>query len=248
MYKEIDFSRDINVHKIERLMEELQQPFEPKFIKWRVGATNKEKTLGIALAYVTSRAIQQRLDEIVGATNWKNTFDISNDKVRLCGISIKIGNEWITKYDGSGDTKMEAAKGSLSGAMKRAAVQWGIGRYLYDIPNTWCPIKQVGGSYQLLKTPALPSWALPQGTISVTEAYVPTPSQKKCLVIFKKLDISLSQLEEYLAAEIETWGSKELETLRSVYSDICKNPSKKELYFKNIDKIETSSLEDYLKG
>jgi hypothetical protein len=31
--------------------------------------------------------------------------------------------------------------------MKRAGYQWGIGRYLYEIPNTWVKIKQAGKSY-----------------------------------------------------------------------------------------------------
>ncbi|MCP5002531.1 MAG: hypothetical protein GY941_01065, partial [Planctomycetes bacterium] len=57
----------------------------------------------------------------------------------ICYISIKIGDEWVTKSDGAGDTKVEAEKGSISDAFKRAAVKWGIGRYLYSLDAVWCP-------------------------------------------------------------------------------------------------------------
>ena len=42
---------------------------------------------------------------------------------------------------------MEKEKGQYSGAFKRAAVLWGVGRYLYDLPNAWVAIQQKGRSY-----------------------------------------------------------------------------------------------------
>ena len=52
------------------MLEKLKEPFEPKFIKWRVGATNGDKTSGIALAYIDSREVMKRLDEAVGYDRW----------------------------------------------------------------------------------------------------------------------------------------------------------------------------------
>lgn len=57
-----------------------------------------------------------------------NIVTLNNGGVE-CGISIKIDGEWITKWDAAENTQVEAVKGGRSGAMKRAAVQWGIGRY-----------------------------------------------------------------------------------------------------------------------
>lgn len=145
------------------IMKRLQEPFPPDDIEWRVGSTNKEKTKGLALAYVTNRAIQKRLDEIFGPFGWKNDYREWKNNSQLCGISIKHEGEWITKWDGADDSNMEAVKGGLSDAMKRAAYQWGIGRYLYEIPQTWVALKQVGNSYVLAETPKLPAWALPAG-------------------------------------------------------------------------------------
>jgi hypothetical protein len=145
---------------VDEIMKRLQAPFKPDEIEFRVGSTNKDKTKGLALAYVTNRAIQDRLDEVFGIFGWKNEFKEWKDKSQLCGISVLHNGEWITKWDGSDDSNMEATKGGLSDAMKRAAYQWGIGRYLYKLPDSWVDLKD--GKY-LSHEPQLPAWALPEG-------------------------------------------------------------------------------------
>ena len=118
----------------------LQEPFAPEDIEWRINMAGYTKNGGIyaqLLAYVTNRAIQERLDNAVGIGEWKNTFSSAPDGGVLCGISVLWGNEWVDKYDGAENTQFEAVKGGLSGAMKRAAVQWGIGRYLYKLDATF---------------------------------------------------------------------------------------------------------------
>jgi hypothetical protein len=146
------------------IADKLQAPFTPEEIEWRIGATNNEKTKGMALAYVTNRAIQSRLDELFTPFGWKNEFKPWGDKSQLCGISIKMGEEWITKWDGADNTDFEATKGGLSDAMKRAAVQWGIGRYLYKLDAVWVDIEQRGKSFFIKgDEPPLPVWALPDG-------------------------------------------------------------------------------------
>lgn len=160
---------------MDEVMKKLQEPFTPEEIEWRVGSTNKDKTKGLALAYVTNRAIQDRLDNVFGAFGWKNEFKEWKGNGQLCGISIKNGDEWITKWDGADDSNMEAVKGGLSDSMKRAAYQWGIGRYLYKIPDIWMEIEQYGSSYKLKCKPQLPQSALPE------EYKKPTSSPQKGL-------------------------------------------------------------------
>lgn len=152
----------------------LQENFHPNDIEWRLQSCGKKngKFWGMCLAYVTNRAIQNRLDEVCGAENWKNEYSKAPDGGVLCGISIKCGDgtkEWVTKYDGAENTDIEQVKGGLSGAMKRAAVQWGIGRYLYNLPATFAVINDGGryrgktkeNEYFKWNPPSLPSWALP---------------------------------------------------------------------------------------
>lgn len=145
-------------------MEKLQKPFRVDEIEWRVGSTNSDKTKGLALAYVTNRAIQNRLDDVFGIFGWKNEYREWKGKSQICGISVwfEDRNEWITKWDGADDSNMDATKGGLSDAMKRCASQWGIGRYLYKLPQVWCELQSFGRSYKLKSKPNLPKWAVPK--------------------------------------------------------------------------------------
>lgn len=138
------------------LQEALSAPFQNADIEWRVSATNHEKTNGLAVPYVTNRAIQTRLDDTVGIDGWHNDFvPWKGDKAQLCGISIYLPElkDWLTKWDGSDDTDIECVKGGLSDSMKRAAVEWGIGRYLYGMtPPLWVGIEQRGKGYVIRDT------------------------------------------------------------------------------------------------
>ena len=67
----------------------LSAPFSSEDIEWRVSATNRDKTKGLAVPYVTNRAIQNRLDHTVGIDGWHNDFvPWKGDRAQLCGISI----------------------------------------------------------------------------------------------------------------------------------------------------------------
>ncbi len=167
----------------------LAEPFAANEIEWRVGQAGQkgDEVWAKVLAYVTNRAIMGRLDEVCGPENWRNEFRYEAGGAILCGISIKVVNlgdpEWVTKWDGAEATDIEAVKGGLSNAMKRAAVQWGIGRYLYDLEEGWAKVHDKGAHFQAKKDgkypafkwdpPALPKWALPEGT---PEPVRPTPA------------------------------------------------------------------------
>lgn len=144
----------------ETMLKALKNPFEPRFVKYRVGATSKDKTKGIAVFYIDSREVQKRLDDICGIDGWQTKF-LPTDKGVVCELSIRMPDgTWITKSDGGVYTeKITPFKGGCSDALKRAAVQFGIGRYLYYIPNQWYPIDKYK---QFSVQPQLPKWALPQ--------------------------------------------------------------------------------------
>lgn len=124
----------------------LAAPFDPKVVSWRVGPTNRDKTKGMALAYIDARDVMERLDSVCGPDMWQDRYEFHGTRT-ICYLSIRVGGEWITKADGAGDSDMEAEKGAISDALKRAAVKWGIGRYLYDMPTPWVEINSFGKSY-----------------------------------------------------------------------------------------------------
>jgi hypothetical protein len=152
---------------------DLSKPFAEADVEWRLQQSGEKngKIWAKCLVYVTNRAIMERLDEVCGAENWKNDYRPAPDGGVLCGISIRIGDEWVTKWDGSDNTAVEAIKGGLSGAMKRAGVQWGIGRYLYKLEEGFATISDKGrfrgktkeNKHFKWNPPSLPKWALPKG-------------------------------------------------------------------------------------
>ena len=129
------------------MIDQLSAPFDPAIVSWRVGPTTKDKSKGMALAYIDARDVMRRLDDVCGPENWQDEYPWSDGKRVVCRIGIKIGEEWVWKTDGAGDTDTEGEKGALSDAFKRAAVKWGIGRYLYDVDTPWVQIEQRGNSY-----------------------------------------------------------------------------------------------------
>lgn len=156
-------------------LEKLDEPFAADDIEWRVqqcGISGQGKPWAMVLAYVTNRAIMKRLDEVCGKAGWRNEFHPAPDSGVMCGISLKVDGEWITKWDAAENTQVEAVKGGMSGAMKRAAVQWGIGRYLYMLEEGfadaslekkpgWNRAKSKDGKQIFWIPPRLPAWALP---------------------------------------------------------------------------------------
>ncbi|MEG8497802.1 Rad52/Rad22 family DNA repair protein [Klebsiella pneumoniae] len=161
-------------------LSKLDEPFAVQDIEWRVQQCGLASSgpWAMVLCYVTNRAIMKRLDDVCGKAGWRNEYrDIPNNGGVECGISIKVDGEWITKWDAAENTQVEAVKGGRSGAMKRAAVQWGIGRYLYQLEERFavCSTEKNNGwnkaTYKDKKTnkfgnlwwqtPELPKWALP---------------------------------------------------------------------------------------
>lgn len=120
-------------------LKDLFAEFPKGDVHWRAQTLTKDGTKAMALAYIDARDVMDRLDAICGAGNWQDSYTETQTGRVICTISININGEWISKSDGAGATGMEGEKGGISDAFKRAAVKWGIGRYLYDCETPWVP-------------------------------------------------------------------------------------------------------------
>lgn len=160
-------------------LKRLREPLDPVHIEWRIGQVARSGRSTTLLAYLTSRAVMDRLDEVVGPGNWQDAYKEGPNGGLVCGIGIRTEHGWVWKWDGAENTKVEAVKGGLSDAFKRAAVKWGVGRYLYGLGDCrpkvqgndkdWPPdgaIRVTKDSQQLgwVFPPRLPAWALPPNT------------------------------------------------------------------------------------
>jgi hypothetical protein len=120
----------------------LAEPFAESEVKWRVQSSGKKQDDSPwvrVLPYIDNAAVMKRLDEVVGIGRWANRFEEFEGGI-ICGLSILIDGQWVTKWDGAPATQTEPFKGALSGAQKRAAVQWGIGRYLHGVGEQYAVI------------------------------------------------------------------------------------------------------------
>lgn len=145
----------------EELRQKLCEPFPSSDVDWRVSKISDQS--GLAVPYIDSRAIQTRLDDTVGPFRWRTRFipwhqyvpkpgkydkpeETTNVPVssQLCALAIydEERKEWVEKVDGAENTEFETIKGGISDSFKRAAVLWGVGRYLYDIGAKWSPISE----------------------------------------------------------------------------------------------------------
>lgn len=148
------------------LKQRLERPFPVSSIRWRAGATTKDKSKCIPLAYIDARDVMRRLDDAVGFENWQCRYPHAGKIViceigilRACVVGMGKTDEWMWRSNGSGETDIEGEKGACSKAMVRAGVAWGIGRYLYALPNVWVPYD----GRQPKELPTLPEWATPEG-------------------------------------------------------------------------------------
>lgn len=136
--------------------------FPADVIQARPGAKTKDGAKALVFFYIDARAVMDRLDDVFGVGGWRDEYQIALDKnVVVCRIGAKLGDEWVYREDvgvhaPSSDKKGEDGgrgksnedeldmkyKGVFSDAFKRCAVKWGVGRYLYDIPQSWAPINQ----------------------------------------------------------------------------------------------------------
>lgn len=130
------------------LLEKLAAEFPRSQVSWRAqSVSNKDpnEPKALALAYIDARDVMDRLNEVCGV-NWQCRYPHA-DKKTICEIGIKFDGEWIWRANGAGDSDIEAEKGAISDAFKRAAVNWGIGRYLYDIESPWVPCELYNGKW-----------------------------------------------------------------------------------------------------
>jgi hypothetical protein len=99
-------------------------------------ARQRKGPAGRMLSYITARDVQNRLDGVVGPGNWSTGFRVlSQDPwVVECTLTVCGASRADVGYSNAPDSddETEPAKAAYSDAMKRAAVSFGIGRWLYD--------------------------------------------------------------------------------------------------------------------
>jgi hypothetical protein len=211
-------------------LSKLAEPFTDEDVEWRVshaGIGHDNRIFCRVVCYVDARAIQARLDDVCGPENWKNEKPYAIELrpgvlAFVCGISIRVDGEWITKWDLAEQTKEDGelsapAKGGFSTATKRAGAQWGM-RSLYRVKAQFAEVSDKGGKGWkrgrlpknkgdkefYWKPPRLPGWALPKD------------SDSECTK--EEIDGLITKIREKLCPDVTNPKDRQETITRFIYS------------------------------
>ncbi len=128
------------------ILEQLRKPFPASKISFKCQTKPNEKGNSLVVAYIDARDVMERLDEVAGP-DWSDRYEKAGTaKGLVCYLTV-CG---VTRADvGDDDNENEAVKSAYSDAFKRAAVKFGVGRFLYDLPKMWGKAKPMGKSFIL---------------------------------------------------------------------------------------------------
>jgi hypothetical protein len=152
----------------------LAEPFGLSEIKWRVTHTTHDGTRGAVIAFADPRAYTDRLNQLFTPSGWTRNYDVTTvsavtrqkrDKIIQTGkvlVTCTLTIARIGTHSGSGEQwadEQNAMTAAEAQAFKRASSCFGLGRYLYNLQETWVALDAQGKPTRL---PALPEWALPK--------------------------------------------------------------------------------------
>ncbi len=159
---------------VTKLLAELEIPFPPDQVRWRVTNTTSDKKRGQIVPYADSRGYADRLNALFTPQGWTREYKVETmtniTRVKK-GESIVSGKVLVTctvtifgigSHAGTGEEWADDDNGMTSAdaqAFKRACSCFGLGRYFYDIQAVWVDLDQ---NRQPVRTPALFAWALPE--------------------------------------------------------------------------------------
>ncbi len=168
----------LSQEKVRQLLERLAEPFAPSVVEWVVSATSQGKDghRGLMAAYADPRAYLDRLNQLFTAGGWTQDYSFQvvgnverkgrEGKVSVCAkvmACCRVTIFGVGTHSGTGEHWADdenAVTGGDAQAFKRACVCFGLGRYLYDVPQVWVDLDEFKRPRWL---PDLPAWALPGG-------------------------------------------------------------------------------------
>lgn len=168
-----DQTERLSPEDVKRYAAELEVPFDPRVIEWRVINRNRDNSRGQVIPYADQRAYTDRLNALFTPAGWTRRYNIHSianfQRSRDQNVAAKIlvtcelvifglgshsatGEEWAD--DDNAGTSAEAQ------AFKRTCTCFGLGRYLYYFAGIWVELEQWKRPKSI---PQLPDWATPEG-------------------------------------------------------------------------------------
>jgi len=159
---------------VKKLLVELEVPFPPDQVRWRVTNTTNDKKRGQIVPYADPRSYTDRLNALFTPQGWTREYKVEtmgNITRMKKGESILSGKVLVTctvtilgigSHSGTGEEWADDENCMTSAdaqAFKRACSCLGLGRYFYDFPAMWVDLDQ---NREPARAPILSAWALPE--------------------------------------------------------------------------------------
>jgi hypothetical protein len=166
-----DLSTKLNLEKV---LAELEVPFPPEQVHWRVMNTSNDKKRGQLVPYADPRAYTDCLNALFTPQGWTRNYRVEtmNNITRIKkGEAIVSGKVLVTctvtivglgEHSGTGEEWADDDNGMTAAdaqAFKRACSCFGLGRYFYYFQPPWVDLDE---HRQPKRLPPLPTWALPE--------------------------------------------------------------------------------------
>lgn len=136
------------------IVQALRKPFDPELIKWKIQTNPKEgQDKAIVVAFIDSRDVTERLDLVTGG-DWSSEFSLPQVNagaqfslecaLTVCGVTRRdVGTVPAPRQN------EDSTKDLYSDALKRAAVQFGVGSHVYRFPKVKAKVQASGKSFYL---------------------------------------------------------------------------------------------------
>lgn len=136
-------------------VQKLRQPFALEHIRWKIQTNPKDnQEHGVVVVFVDARTIAAHLDDVVPG-QWSTEYHVPPVTVGLPALECRLTVCGVTRCDvgtvAPSKTPDADTKDLYSDAFKRAAVQYGIGAFLYRFPQVKAKVEKFGNSYYLTR-------------------------------------------------------------------------------------------------
>jgi hypothetical protein len=159
--------------RIRQIIADLEIPFDPSVIEWRVTTTAKDKRRGQVIPYADQRAYTDRLNTIISPAGWTRKYIVHTSAnfdrgkgqklVAKVFVTCELTILGLGSHSATGEAWADdenACTSAEAQAFKRACACLGLGRYLYYFTGVWVDLDE---RKRPKRVPQLPEWATPDG-------------------------------------------------------------------------------------
>lgn len=193
----------------------LTSPFPKDRLGIKVQSTSKDKTKAMLICYLSHTDVYARLEEVDPAWScdvqkeWNETMQGWGDKtekVFFCGMKVTLKGVSRENVGEGGDPKS-----AYSDALKRAAMLFGVGRYLYDSEQVWVPYNEQNDKYR--------SWTYEEYTKALKHGQARVPVAEPMIAVGKTPESAvITSVKTAHVKSVASQGREELnKTLMSLY-------------------------------